>query len=66
MSQNIFKESLIVMNNLENLKKRITFLREEMHELINSEDFLTANNVVSISQELDKALDEYYKIKNNH
>ncbi|WP_081722786.1 Spo0E family sporulation regulatory protein-aspartic acid phosphatase [Schnuerera ultunensis] len=46
------------------LKKEIEDTREQLHELINSKDSnLTDDNIVALSQLLDKLVYKYYEIK---
>jgi len=51
------------MENLTNVENEITLLRNQMHKLIHRNNFRTTSEVVNISQKLDEALNQYYKIK---
>lgn len=42
------------------LEGKIETIREELNNIIESEDKLTKSNIVTVSQELDKLIVEYY------
>ncbi|WP_130806121.1 aspartyl-phosphate phosphatase Spo0E family protein [Senegalia massiliensis] len=51
------------MENLVNVESKITSLRNQMHKLIHKNSFITTSEVVTASQKLDEALNQYYKLK---
>ncbi|PAB57524.1 aspartyl-phosphate phosphatase Spo0E family protein [Anaeromicrobium sediminis] len=51
------------MDELITLKRRISDLRDEMHELIDKKGNLVTPEVIHVSQTLDKVLDQYYEAK---
>ena len=48
------------------IKKRIEELRKQLNELVDSIDSCSEENVLEVSQELDKVICEYIKAEDNH
>lgn len=54
------------MENLSSVENKITSLRSKMHNIIHKNNFVTTYEVVNVSQELDRVLNQYYKIKHKN
>lgn len=50
------------MSDLQIIKNRIRELRENLHTVLNEEENVSSSRVLEISKELDKTLNEYYKL----
>ncbi len=50
------------MNKIQLIKKKINDLRDHLHRNMANSLNLADNEIVSISQELDRALNQYYKL----
>lgn len=48
---------------MQKIKNYIENTRKHLQELIKNSDKLTDNEIVSVSQELDKAINLYYEMK---
>lgn len=57
---------MVSMESLISVENKITSLRSQMHKLIHKNSFITTSEVVNVSQELDKVLNQYYKIKHKN
>lgn len=54
---------MIYINKLDKLSLEIEILRQEMHELIENEEYIISPEVIIISQKLDELLTKYNTIK---
>ncbi len=50
------------MNKLQDIESDINILRDYLHKSIDREVNLTSKEIVTISQELDEVLNQYYEV----